>query len=209
MGFKTYLQKAVLRILCVFVSLWLIIFASACPNKSSSSQSGGSILSFDETTEAGETVREANNILRQIKQRFKDNEPRLEELQTALKEKNAEKVRSVSDQLITEINAGTEAGEEAINKLRLAKDKNINDDYREYLDLKILALEKYVEAFEERRQAAILLRDGYDPKNAARRDQVVGAFKQREERFKEIMEEARISSEQANQLAKDSLNRKS
>lgn len=209
MEFKTYLQRLILKILCVFVSLWLIFFVAACPSKNNSSQSGGSILSFDETSDAGETVREANNILKQIKQRFKDNEPRLEELQTALKEKNAEKVRSVSDQLITEINAGTEAGEEAINKLRVAKDKNINNDYREYLDLKILALEKYVEAFEERRQAAILLRDGYDPKNAARRDQVIGAFKQREERFKEIMEAARISSEQANQLAKESLNRKS
>ena len=209
MRFKASLQKIILKMLCVFVSLWLIFFVAACPSKNNSSQSGGGILSFDETSEAGETVREANNILRQIKQRFKDNEPRLEELQTALKEKNAEKVRSISDQLITEINAGTEAGEEAINKLRLAKDKNINNDYREYLDLKIVALEKYVEAFEERRQAAILLRDGYDPKNAARRDQVVGAFKQREERFKEIMEAARISSEQANQLAKESLNRKS
>ncbi|HVE56752.1 MAG TPA: hypothetical protein VNB22_07985, partial [Pyrinomonadaceae bacterium] len=121
----------------------------------------------------------------------------------------SEKVRSISDQLVTEINAGTEVGEEAINKLRTAQEKNINEDYKQYLSLKIQALEKYVEAFEERRKAAILLRDGYDPKNAAVRDQVIGAFKEREEKFKEIMEEARQSSEEANQLAKDSLNRKS
>ena len=114
-----------------------------------------------------------------------------------------------AEELITEINIGTEAGKEAINKLRIAQDKNINEDYREYLMLKIQALEKYVEAFEERRQAAILLRDGYDPKDAARRDQVVAAFKERDEKFKEIMEEARKSSEQANQVAKDSLNRRS
>ena len=94
-------------------------------------------------------------------------------------------------------------------KLRIAQEKNINEDYREYLDLKIRALEKYIEAFEERRQAAILLRQGYDPKNTAKRDQVVAAFKEREEKFKEIMEEARKSSEQANELAKESLNRKS
>lgn len=166
-------------------------------------------MSSDETAEAGEIVKEANAILQQIKKRFKDNEPRLAELQTALKGKDSEKVRALTDLLITEINAGTEAGEEAINKLRLAKDKNINQDYKDYLDLKILALEKYVQAFEERRQAAIILRDGYDPKNIAGREQAVAAFKQREEKFQEIMEEARVLSEQANQLAIESLNRKS
>jgi hypothetical protein len=209
MEFKTYLQRLVLKILCVVVSLWLIFFAAACPSKDKTSSQTGGIFSTDETADAGETVREANDILKQIKQRFKDNEPRLQELQTALKEKNADKVHSICDQLVTEINAGTEAGEEAITKLRAAKDKNINQDYKDYLDFKIIALEKYIEAFEERRQAAILLRDGYDPKNAAKRDQVVAAFKEREEKFKEIMEEARVSSEQANQLAKESLNRKS
>lgn len=197
------MKKNIVKILFLVFSL---VFA-ACPDKNKPSQTS-SIFTLDETAEAGETVREANDELKKIKQRFKDNEPRLAELQTALKEKNSDKVRSISDQLITEINAGTEVGEEAINKLRIAQEKNINADYKEYLSLKILALEKYVEAFEERRQAAILLRDGYDPKNAARRDQVVAAFKQREEKFKEIMEDARVSSEQANELAKESLNRK-
>ena len=190
----------------LLLSLSLVL--AACPGKNNSSQSGG-ILSFDETAAAGETVREANNILKEIKQQFKDNEPKLEELQNALKEKNADKVRAIAEELITQINLGTEAGKEAINKLRIAQDKNINEDYKEYLFLKTQALEKYVEAFEERRQAAILLRQGYDPKNAANRDQVVAAFKEREEKFKEIMEEARKSSEQANQLAKESLNRRS
>lgn len=206
---KFNLRKLALKFLCVFVTLWLVVFLAACPGKSNSQQSGGGILSLDETAEAGETVREANNILKEIKKRFNDNEPRLQELQAALKAKDSEKVRALSDQLVTEINAGTEVGEEAINKLRIAKDKNINQDYKDYLDLKILALEKYVQAFEERRQAAIILRDGYDPKNAAGRDQAVAAFKQREEKFKEIMEEARVLSEQANQLAIESLNRRS
>jgi hypothetical protein len=192
----------------IILFLGFSLMFAACSKKNNPSQTGG-IFTLDETADAGNTVREANDQLKQIKQRFKDNEPRLQELQTALKEKNSEKVRSISDQLVTEINAGTEVGEDAINKLRAAQEKNINEDYREYLSLKIMALEKYVEAFEERRKAAILLRDGYDPKNAAIRDQVIGAFKEREEKFKEIMEEARKSSEEANQLAKESLNRKS
>jgi len=182
---------------------------AACPNKNNSSSSGGGLLSFDETAEAGKIVRESNEILKQIKQRFKDNEPKLRELQKALKEKNSDRVRTLAEELITEINLGTEAGEEAINKLRIAQDKNINEEYKEYLLLKTQSLEKYIEAFDERRKAAILLREGYDPKNNAQRDQVVAAFKEREERFQEIMEDARKSSEQANQLAQDSLNRRS
>ena len=209
MRFKTKLQKLTLNCLCVSMSLWLILSFTACPGKNNSSPSGGGILSFDETGDAGETVKEANNILKEIKQRFKDNEPKLEALQNALKEKNSDQVRTISEELITQINIGTEAGKEAINKIRIAQDKNINEDYKEYLLLKTQALEKYVEAFEERRQAAILLRDGYDPKNAAKRDQVVAAFKEREEKFKEIMEDARKSSEEANELAKESLRKKS
>jgi len=207
MGFKTKFQKVTLKILCVSMSLWLIL-STACSTNNGPTQTS-SIFSTDETEAAGDTVKEANNVLKAIKQRFKDNEPRLEELQNALKAKDSDKVRAIADQLITEINAGSEAGEDAVTKLRAARDKNINDDYRQYLDLKITALEKYVEAFEERRQAAILLRDGYDPKSAAKRDQVTAAFMEREKNFQKIIEEARQSSEEANRLAKESLNRKS
>src|SRR5215207_8069530 len=101
-----------------FIKILLLTFSialAACSGRNNSQQTGG-ILSFDETAEAGEAVREANDILKQIKQRFKDNERRLDELQAALKEKNSDKVREISDQLVTEINAGTEAGEEAIIK---------------------------------------------------------------------------------------------
>ena len=205
MKFNTNLQRSVL---CGFVSLLLIFASSACQSSSNQPKTGG-ILSFDETADAGNIVKEANDELKQIKERFNNNEPRLDELQNALKTKNADKVREISDQLATEIYAGTDAGQDAIRKLRTAQGKNINEDYREYLGLKIAALEKYVEAFEERRQAAFLLRDGFDPKNAAKREQVVAAFKQREDKFKQIIEDARKSSEEANKLAKESLNRKS
>lgn len=198
-------KKGGIKILILAFSL----FFAACSEKNNSKQSSGGIFTLDETAEAGETVKEANAILKQIKQRFNDNEPRLVELQAALKEQNPEKVRAITGQLIDEINAGTEAGEAAINKLRLAQEKNINDDYREYLSLKIQALERYVAAFEERRQAAILLKEGYTPKNDAKRREVIGAFNQREEKFKEIMDDARKISDDANDLAQESLNRKS
>jgi uncharacterized protein YpuA (DUF1002 family) len=192
----------------ILLLLAFSLMFSACPKKNNSLQTGG-ILTFDETDKAGNEVKEANEMLKLIKQRFKENENRLEELQAAMKGKNPEKVREIADELVTQINAGTEVGEEAINKLRIAQEKNINEDYKEYLSLKIQALERYVEAFEERRQAAILLRDGYDPKNAAKRGLVIGAFTERENKFKEIVQSARELSEEANRLARESLNRKS
>src|SRR6476660_2183926 len=123
MKFKANLRKSVLKFLCVSVSLWSMFLVEECSDKNNSSPKTGGIFTLDETADAGNVVREANDQLKQIKQRFKDNEPRLEELQSALKEKNSEKVKSIADQLVTEIDAGTRAGEEAINKLRTAKDK--------------------------------------------------------------------------------------
>ena len=181
---------------------------AACPGKNNSSQTS-SIFTLDETEEAGIQVKESNEMLKLIKQRFRDNEVRLEELQTALKGKNSDKVKAISDELVTQINAGTEVGEEAINKLRIAQEKNINEDYKEYLSLKIQALEKYVQAFEERRQVAIFLRDKYDPKSDVQRKIFKDEFERREEKFKGIIQEARQISEQANKLARESLNRKS
>ena len=204
---KINLQKLILKVLCGFAALCLIFFMAACSGKNNSSQSS-SIFSSDETQEAGNLVIEANNLLKLIKQRFNDNEDRLDELQAALKAKDADKVKTIANELVTQINAGSDVGAEAINKLRIAKDKNINEDYKNYLDLKIQALEKYVLAFDERRQAAILLRDGYDPKNAANRDRVMVAFKEKDLKFKQIWEEAHELSDEANKLAKESLNRK-
>lgn len=192
--------KTVLRCLCVSVSLWLVICFSACSGNNSSSSSS-SIFTSDDTAEAGNIVKEANSKLIEIKKRFKENAPRLQELQTAMKEKNADKVREISDKLVTEINLGTEQGNEAINKIRAAKDMNINSDYKDYLSLKLDSLNKYIEAFEQRRQAALLLYNNYDPKDTAKREKTVIEFKQKEEKFMEIMEDARKSSEDANMLA--------
>jgi hypothetical protein len=184
----------------------LALLLAACPKNGNSS---GGILTLDETEEARAKVIDANGELKQIKQRFKDNEKRLEELQQALKGKDEKKVRDICDQLVTEINAGTDLGQKAIDKIREAQEMNTNDDFKEYLRLKVECLEKYVEAFEKRREAAILLRDGYDPKNAAKRDQFLFVFKQKEEEFKDIMEEARKSSQEANELAVEVSRRKS
>jgi hypothetical protein len=181
-----------------------MLLTSACGRD----EIGGSILQSDETEAAGEIVHQVNQTkLRPIKERFRENEPRLEELQTALKAKDVGKVKSISGELVDAIDGGLNAGREAIDELRKAQDLNINDDYKQYLELKIEALEKYIEAFEERKKAAKILRDGYDPKNSAMRDKALAEFKNHDEKFKEIMEEGRRISDDANVLAKESLNR--
>ena len=193
-----------------FLSIVLLIsalFFAACEKNTNSSSSGG-LLSFDQTEEARAKIIEANGDLKKIKQIFNDSEPRLQELQQAMREKNEAKVREICDDLVTKINAGTEIAEEAIRKIREAHDLNINDDFKEYLRLKIDCLEKYLDAYEKRREAAILLRDGYDPKNAVKRERFLAEFKIKEDEFKVIMEEARFSSEEANTLAIEVLRRK-
>ena len=198
------MKKNLIKFLLIALPILLI----ACGNNNSSSSSSSSIFTSDDTEEAGKIVREANAKLIEIKKRFKENSPRLQELQTALKEKKADKVREISDQLVTEINLGTEQGNEAINKIRVAKDMNINSDYKDYLSLKLDSLNKYIEAFDQRRQAALLLYNNYDPKDTVKREKTVAEFKQKEEKFMEIMEEARKSSESANMLAIETLRRK-
>jgi hypothetical protein len=198
------MKKNLVKSLLIALPVLLI----GCGGNNSSSSTSSSVFTSDETAEAGNIVKEANAKLIEIKKRFKENEPRLQELQTAMKEKNAEKVRKISDQLVTEINLGTEQGNEAINKIRVAKDMNINSDYKDYLSLKIDSLNKYIEAFEQRRQAATLLRDNYDPKDVAKRERTIVEFKQKEDKFSEIMEEARQSSKDATDLAIETMRRR-
>lgn len=169
------------------------------------SQKTESLFSRDETQDAAALVVTANGKLMDIKKRFKDNEPRYEELKTALKSKDEKKVRELSNRFVDEITAGSQQGGEAIDTLKKAKDMNINEDYRQYLDLKIISLEKYVEAFEQRRQAAELLAQGYDPKDVMNRDKVIAEFRLREEKFSQIIEEGRQTSADANEWARESL----
>lgn len=183
--------------------LILAVTLAACGGKPNES-----IFSRDETAEAANFVDSANRKLKLIKKRFKDNEPRYDDLKAALKSKDEAKVRAISNEFVDQISAGTQEGNEAIDLLKQARDMNVNADFRQYLDLKIASLEKYVEAFEQRRQAAQLLAEGYDPKDASKRDRVIAEFKQKEEKFNEIIEEGRQSSQDANDLAKESLKKK-
>jgi len=167
----------------------------------------------DETAAAAAVVQEANNDLRKIKEIYDENEGdvdkpgKREQLKKALEANDAEQVRKISDDVVYIIGDGMDHAKSAIEKIQKAQDLNVNEDYKEYLRLKEMALSKQVEAFEHYRQAARSLRDNYDPKNEALRARVKTEFDDRSDKYREQMEKARDYSSQANELAKDAIRR--
>ena len=184
--------------------LGALIVAVSC--KRSGTSSGIDILGpADDTAEAAKLVESANDDLQKIKVLYKKNENKREDLKKALEANNADQVRKISDDVVYLINDGSDNGKSAVAKIEKAQEMQINDDYREYLRLKEESLKKEMDAFEEYRQAARVLRDSYDPKNTAVRDRVKDEFKNRSENYRSIMESARDYSNQANELAKEAL----
>lgn len=188
----------------ICVALLAISFAASC--KRTGTSSGIDILGpADDTAEAAKVVESANEDLQKIKVLYKNNENKREDLKKALEANDADKVRKISDDVVYLINDGSDNGKSAVDKIEKAQEMQINDDYREYLRLKEESLKKEMDAFEEYRQAARVLRDSYDPKNTAVRDRVKDEFKNRSENYRSIMESARDYSNQANELAKEAL----
>jgi hypothetical protein len=165
----------------------------------------------DETAEAGKLVQEANKDLREIKKLYEENEGndetpgKREQLKKALEANDATAVRKIADEVNFIIVDGMNYAKTAIEKIQQAQEMNINDDYKEYLSLKEMALKKQVDAFEQYRQASRSLRDNYDPQNDAIRAKVKVEFDDRTDKYRKLMEEARDHSSQANELAKDAI----
>jgi len=158
---------------------------------------------FDETEDAAKLVADANEDLKKIRKMYKENESKLEEIKQAIKENKVDEVRKIADDVIYLINDGTSLGESALEKLSKAEEMNINETYREYLQLKRASLEKQLEAFEFRRQAAMLLRDSFGTKDKLTIERAKLEFKEKEENFRRYMELARQMSAEANQIAKE------
>lgn len=159
----------------------------------------------DETRQAGDIVFEANKELKEIKVLYEKNENKREDLKNAMSADDTAAVRKLSGEVVDIINDGAARAKGALDKIDRARELNVNEDYAEYLRLKWEALNKQLQAFEEYRQAARKLRDSYDPKNAQVREAVKTDFKERSEKFRELMEKSRDYSSQANELAKEVL----
>lgn len=161
----------------------------------------------DETEEAVKLVASANEDLTKIKVLYDANENKREELKKAMAANDAATAKKIADDVVYLINDGAASGNSAVEKIQKAQELQINDDYREYLRLKEESLKRELEAFENYRMAARLLRDSFDPKNAGAREKVKEEFKTRSENYRKIMEAARDYSNRANELAKDALRR--
>lgn len=194
---KPKIAAAILCCAAFFISLT----SASC--RQSENSIGADVLGLtDETAEAGQIVVEANKDLNKIKVLYKENENKREEIKKAMEANDAAVVRKISDDVVYLINDGTAAGKEAIEKIQKAQEMEINEDYREYLRLKEESLTRQLDAFENYRQAAIQLRNNYDPKDKAMREKIKEEFKNRSENYRRIMESARDYSKRANEIAK-------
>ena len=193
-------MKISLKILLV-VLVGLSVF-SAC--KKTDTSEGFDVLSFsDDTTAAAELVSQANEDLNKIKVMYKKNEVQRDELIAAISEKDAEKVKKITDDLVYLINDGMALGEGAVEKISRAQQMNINSDFKDYLSLKEESLRKQLEAFESRRQAVRLLRDSFGTNDPALVEKAKAGFKEKEENFAKTMEASKEISKKANDLAKE------
>jgi len=175
----------------------LIFLAVVISCKSASDYSP---FSTDETQKAGEMVTAANKDLQEIKVLYEQNESMRRELKQALETNNAEQVQDISERVIKLIADGTVIAKRAINTIGDALDMNINDKYREYLELKKKSLERQLEAFQNYSVAAESLKKNYDPRDEEKRNAVKNEFKDLTEKYTADMERARSLSYQANEL---------
>ena len=187
----------------VLAALTLTFVFSAC-RKNETSESFDILDFSDDTTAAAELVSEANENLNKIKVMYKQNEVHREELIAAMGEKDVEKVKKITDDLVYTINDGMRLGEEAVEKIGKARQKNINADFKEYLTLKEESLEKQLEAFENLRQAVRILRDSFGTNDPQRIEQGKNVFREKDESFVKAMAAAKEISKKANELAKES-----
>jgi hypothetical protein len=192
-----------------FTLLFFVFLLTMAGCQKNSSQGGSSIDVFgitDQTGEAGQIIQDANEDLKKIKKMYKENSDRVDDLKAAMKANNVDKVKSITDDLVYIINDGTTLGETAIGKIQKAEEMNINEQYKNYLQLKEECLRKQLDAFEFRRQAARVIRDSFGTRDPKQIERAKIDFKDNEDNFQRNMEVAREMSEQANQLAKQSVN---
>ncbi len=163
----------------------------------------------DETKEAKALVQSANEDLKAIKKLYEENEGNEDkpgkraQLKQALEANDAAAVRKIADEVNYLIVDGMNYAKTAIEKIQQAQELNVHESYKEYLNLKELALKKQVDAFEQYRQASRSLRDNYDPQNDAIRAKVKIEFDDRTDKYRRLMEDARDFSSQANEVAKE------
>lgn len=165
---------------------------------------------FDDDTKAAKAlIDSANQDLREIKKLYEVSEGDVDKpgkralLKSALEANDEAAVKKIADEVNFLIVDGTNHAKTAIEKIQQAQELDVSPEYKDYLSLKEMALKKQVDAFEQYRQASRSLRDNYDPQNDAVRAKVKLEFDDRTDKYRQLMEEARDFSSQANEIAKE------
>lgn len=191
----------------LFFSLILLaLFSFSCDSNRDGDADNSSFFDFSsDTDKAVQLVSEANTELKRIKILYNDNQNALQELKEASKNRDIEKVKTISNMLVYVINDGFILAHSAKSKVERAQELNIHQDYKDYLSLKEESLEKQMEAFQFLHDAARILRDSAGSQDKDQIEQSRLVFKEKEENFEKTMEEAKKISKQADDLAKESI----
>ena len=189
------------RRIVLFGAIMLSFFAC---KKNDSSDTYDTLLFSDDTTAAAQLVADANEDLNKIKVMYKRNESQLDDLKDAMGSKDIEKVKTIAANLNGIINDGTNLGQDALDKIEKAEAMDISPDFKDYLSLKAQSLQKQLDAFEHRRQAARLLKESFGANDPAAIEKARNGFKEQEEIAQKTLAEAQEISKKANDLAKES-----
>ncbi|MCU0240517.1 MAG: hypothetical protein MUC29_13840 [Pyrinomonadaceae bacterium] len=181
--------------------LFFVFAFTACQKSEKKSDSFDILGLSDETNDAVKLIDEANEKLKEIKKIYVESKPKIEELKTAMQNKDIENVKNSTQNLVDKINNGVAIGEEAYTKIDQASNMKINEKFQDYLNLKKTSLRKQLDAFDFRRQNARLLRDAFGTKDDKTIEKAKADFLQKEDNFKQYMIEAKRISLQANALA--------
>lgn len=192
----------------IYLLLLFLCLTNCKTANTNSADSGGLLGSADETAEAVQYINDANNNLKRIKILYTENNQRFDEFKKALANKDIEKVKQLANDLQYAINDGYVLAESAKENIAKAQELNINEKFREYLQLKEASLDMQIKAFDFRRQSAKLFRDNFGTDDTLQMKTAQETFKQNEENFAKFMKDAEDLSKQADEIAKESLKKK-
>ncbi len=199
------LEKKIFTLSCLIL---LSAFIFSCGANTSENENDSGFFDFSSDTEkAVKLVEEANNELRRIKILYNENQTSLKELKEANQNRDSEKVKFISRNLVDVINDGFVIADSAKSKVSEAQKFNIHQDYKDYLSLKEQSLERQIEAFQFLYDAARLLSDTAGSEDKQQIEKARFVFKEKEENFQGRMEDAKKISLQADDVAKESMTR--
>lgn len=185
------------------ILLILILFALGCGGGNGKDDGFDPLGFSDQTAEAVELAKKANEDLKEIRQIQRANRGKFEQLVQAMSDRDTPKVQKILDELIDAVGDGVALGETAIVRIDEATEKKTNDKFNEYLRLKQEALRKQIDAFKFRLGVAKTLREKFGTENQAEIETAKQDFLRQEENFKKLWEAAEELNDRATRLARE------